>query len=180
MLTGVVVLAIAGAAKAMGSAASPAISAAVGRNIAGSFRSYERRYGYGKPGVSGHTRVWRQRCPAPPRTAVGANPYGSGAKKGQHGENAAVIVGGVVQAELGHDPADVSLDCLGAQHQELGDALVGPALGDEGEHLAFAAGQLMEGSPLAGPFDQAGHDRWVEHAFALGDALAGVSQDGDV
>ena len=43
----------------------------------------------------------------------------SGAQKGQYREDASVIVGGVVQAELGQDAADVGLDGLRAQQQGL-------------------------------------------------------------
>ena len=31
-----------------------------------------------------------------------------------------------------------------------GDAMVGAALGDQGEHLAFAVGQLVKGQPRQG------------------------------
>ena len=44
----------------------------------------------------------------------------------------------------------------------------------EGEYFAFAAGELVQGSPAAGPLDQAGHDGGVEHAFALVDAADGI------
>src|ERR1700746_3234204 len=88
---------------------------------------------------------------------VGANPYGSGAEEGQHREDPAVVVRALIQAELCEYPADVGFDGLGAEHQEVGDGLVGPALGDEGEYFAFAAGELVQGSTAAGPPGPGGH-----------------------
>ena len=38
--------------------------------------------------------------------------------------------------------------------------------------LPFAVGELVQGLPVAGPLDQAGHDRGIEDAFALGDTTA--------
>ena len=108
------------------------------------------------------------------RTFVGANPYGSGAEEGQHREDAAVVVRALIQAELCEYPADVGLDDRLAEHNEVGDGLVGPALCEEGENLEFQTGELVQGSPVAGPLDQAGHDGGVEDAFALVDAADGV------
>src|SRR5262249_26354261 len=107
---------------------------------------------------------WGRAIPQVLGPVVGADPYCSGAEEGQH---AAVVGGGVVQAELGEHPADVGLDGLGAQHKCLGDGVVGPALGDQGQYLTFAAGELIQGPAVAGPLDQPGHDGGVQHAFAV-------------
>ena len=64
-----------------------------------------------------------------------------------------MVVRALIQAELCEYPANVGLDGLGAEHQEVGDGLVGPALGEEGEHLAFAAGGFVQGSLVAGRFE---------------------------
>src|SRR5262249_55495820 len=50
---------------------------------------------------------WGRAIPQVLGPVVGADPYCSGAEEGQHGQDAAVVVGGVVQAELGEHPADV-------------------------------------------------------------------------
>jgi len=43
-----------------------------------------------------------------------------------------------------------------------------------GEHLAFRGRSAHGGVPAGGArLIRRAHDRWVEHAFALGDALAG-------
>jgi putative molybdopterin biosynthesis protein len=47
----------------------------------------------------------------------------------------------VVRAELHHRPADVRLGRGGAEHQGVGDLVVGQPVRDQGHHLAFPVGQ---------------------------------------
>ena len=67
----------------------------------------------------------------------------SGAEKGQHRENAPVVVARLLDTELHEDVFHVRLDCLRAQEEALADALVGTALGYQRKHLALALGQLV-------------------------------------
>src|SRR5262249_30780966 len=121
-----------------------------------------------------------QGCPLICAERGWGEPSGSRTEEGQYRQHAAVVVGSFIQAQFAEDAADVSLDRLGAQHQNLGDALVRPALGDEREYLAFASAQFIEGSRPAGPPDQPGDDGWVEYAFALGDTHNRVLEHADV
>ena len=53
-------------------------------------------------------------------------------------------------AELGQDVGDVDAGGPGADEQRLGDLGVRAAVGDQGEHLAFAGGQLVRVGRLCG------------------------------
>src|SRR3954451_15568241 len=69
---------------------------------------------------------------------------GSPRRKGDHCEDAPVVVGRLGQAQFVEDASDVALDGLLAQEQPLRDGTVGPALGDVLEDVAFAGGQVGE------------------------------------
>src|SRR5215213_6082918 len=63
------------------------------------------------------------------------------AEEREHGEDPAVVVVGVADAELGEEGAHVLLHDAGRDLEPLADALVGAALGDQLEHLALARRQ---------------------------------------
>lgn len=50
-----------------------------------------------------------------------------------------------VQAQLGQDICPVSLDGLAADHELVGDFLIGPTVGNQFQNLAFALGQTVKG-----------------------------------
>src|SRR5687767_1157190 len=77
-------------------------------------------------------------------------------QEGEHGEDAAVVVGGDVQVEAGENAVHVRLHRLGAEEQVLADGLVGAAHRHEGEHLALPLGQLLDGIAGASPADELG------------------------
>src|SRR5215813_6887173 len=60
------------------------------------------------------------------------------AQKGEHGENAPVVLGRRRQAELAEDVGHVLLDCSRRDEEQLADRLVRAALGHELEYLALA------------------------------------------
>src|SRR5262245_30352601 len=67
-----------------------------------------------------------------------------GLEEGDHGEDAAVVVVGLVQVQLGEDGADVLLDGAFGDPQPPGDADVGASLGHQGEHLVFPRAEYGE------------------------------------
>src|SRR5215211_213735 len=90
------------------------------------------------------TATTRSRSSTPGKLAAGGSiRRGSGldqaALVGDHDE-----LGAVAGAELEQDAADVGLGGGGADDQPFGDLLVAEAGGDQGQHLAFALGQLFE------------------------------------
>src|SRR6185312_15904410 len=87
-----------------------------------------------------------------------------------------MIVGRLADTKLRKDVPHMPLDGLGAQEESLADALVRAALGHQGEHLAFTLGELAERAGWAGPAQQPGHDRRVDHALALVHASQRVSE----
>src|SRR5215472_13224963 len=68
------------------------------------------------------------------------------------------------------------LDRLRAQEEALADALVRAALGHQREHLTFTLGEPAERAGRAGPAQQPGHDRRVDHALTLVHAGQRVSE----
>jgi hypothetical protein len=66
---------------------------------------------------------------------------GDVAQGGEDGQHAPVVVRCVVESELGEDVGDVALDGLTGDYEPVGDRGVGPAFGDESEHLPFPLGQ---------------------------------------
>lgn len=79
------------------------------------------------------------------------------------------------QAELAEDARDVLLDCALGHDQALGHRLVGPALGDQREHVALTRGQLLQPSGPA-PCDQLRDDLGVHRGAAGRDAPHGLDE----
>jgi len=92
-----------------------------------------------------------------------------GAQEGEHGKHAAVISRRLAEPELGDDLADVGLHGLGAKDQLVADALVGVALGHQGEDLTLAVCQLSERAAVAPAGHEPRDDGRVDDALALGD-----------
>ena len=66
----------------------------------------------------------------------------------EHGEHAAMVLPGRPQPELVEDAGDVLLHDLRRDEQVTGDGGVGPALGEQREHLPLARGEFREGVPV--------------------------------
>src|SRR6476661_1900456 len=65
-------------------------------------------------------------------------------EEGEHGEDAAVVVLALGEAELLEDPLHVTLDRARAEVEPLPDRPVRPALGDLHEHVALAVVELVD------------------------------------
>src|SRR5919107_791801 len=92
-------------------------------------------------------------------------------------------LGAVAGVELGHGPVDVGLGGHRADHHAVGDLGVGQALGDQGDGLAFAVGQLLQPGDGAGgerlgdvPVDQLAGDRRCKQGVATGGNAYGVQE----
>jgi hypothetical protein len=85
-------------------------------------------------------------------------------------------LGAVAGVEFGHGSVDVGFRGQWGDHHAGGDLVVGQALGDEGDGLAFAVGQVFQscaGVEWLGdvPVDQLAGDRRCEQGVAAcGDA----------
>ena len=66
------------------------------------------------------------------------------AQEGEHGVDAAVFGRVGRQVEFAEDRTDMCFDSLRCDIELLGNAAVGAALCDQGEHLQFARGQISE------------------------------------
>src|SRR5438552_9510766 len=91
-----------------------------------------------------------------PRAAI--IPYGRSLVRSQYGsvndphaQREVCDLRRVVEVELLHGVLAVALDGVEAHREEIGDLLVGLALGDELEHLALAIGELLEVVPGVAP-----------------------------
>src|SRR5207302_29988 len=82
-----------------------------------------------------------------------------GVEKGDDGEDAAVVLLGLLQVELGQDAAYVLLDRAFADEELAGDSGVGATLGHERQHLPLAGGE-----PGEGIVDPVGRDELVDEA----------------
>jgi hypothetical protein len=71
-----------------------------------------------------------------------------------------------LDVQLGEDPADVCLDRLGTEPEGATDSLIGPALGNQSEDLAFAVGELIERVGRARAVDQLIEDVSIDNTFA--------------
>jgi hypothetical protein len=77
-----------------------------------------------------------------PFDAIGLTKRGS--KKGEHRENATVVLVGLRQAELPQDAVHVIFDRSLGDPQVPSDTGVGATLRHQGEHLALARRELVE------------------------------------
>ncbi len=89
----------------------------------------------------------------------------------KHREHAPVALLALRDVELHQDVAHVSLDGALARKEALPDCGAAEALGDEGEHVPLAFGELGERIFGAGRCDEARDDLRVERGSALGDSL---------
>ena len=86
-------------------------------------------------------------------------------------------LGAVAGADLGEDVVDVALDRGGGDHEALGDLGVGQALGDQGQDLDLARGEVVgrvrgRGGGVDGGQDVV-LDRGVQRRLAAGDGSHG-------
>ena len=63
----------------------------------------------------------------------------AGLQEGDHGQDAAVVIVGLVQAQLGQDAADVFLDGALGDKEPPCDAGVGTSFGHQAQYLALAS-----------------------------------------
>src|SRR6476619_4978741 len=119
------------------------------------------------------------RKPVPP--LYGPSPLlGLGVEEGEDGQYSSVAVRVGFDAELRHEAGDVSLDRSLRQEQSPCDGGVGVTLSHQGEYLAFACGQRVQGFVGAVHADQPGHDFGVESGTPGRDSLEGVEEVVDV
>ena len=85
-----------------------------------------------------------------------------------------MVVGRGWQAELGEDGSDVGLDCFRRQEQALADGVVRAALGDEGEDVLLAAGEVGQGAAVAPVLQQPSDYVRVNDRSAAGDLPDGI------
>src|ERR687892_1243828 len=92
-------------------------------------------------------------------------------------------LGAVAGVELSHGPVDVGFRGHRADHHAVGDLVVGQALRDQGDGLAFAVGQLFQPRVGAGgerlgdvPVDQLAGDRRCQQGVATGGDADGVQE----
>jgi hypothetical protein len=102
------------------------------------------------------------------------------AQKGEHCEDATMVLVAVVDAELGQDAANVCLDGAVGQPELAGDPHVGAAFGHEREHVAFSRRERLEGVVVSTWADQSCDDFGVECSPTGGDATQGVEEVVDV
>jgi hypothetical protein len=62
----------------------------------------------------------------------------------EHGRDAAIHAGMLIQGQLGKDHVDVFLHGARSQHERLSDGRIGFALGHAGQHLALARRQISQ------------------------------------
>ena len=91
-----------------------------------------------------------------------------------------MVLGRLGDVELGEDPGDVLLDRVLGDHERLGDAAVGPALGHQLEHLALARRELLQRVVAAAPAEHARDDGRVQRRAARRDARDGVREAREV
>ena len=68
----------------------------------------------------------------------------------------------VLGVQLRHDVRLVRLDRLHADHEVVGDLLIGAPFGNELQHLALSAGERVDARLLVGPFGLVADLREVE------------------
>jgi hypothetical protein len=86
------------------------------------------------------------------------------------------------KAELAEDVADVLFDGALGDREAVGDGAVGAALGHQGEDVALARGERVEGGRVPGGLEQAGDDLGVEGGAARrdpGDRVVELRDVGD-
>src|SRR3954453_2004581 len=102
-------------------------------------------------------------------SAAGVDSLGCGLEIGQHEEDAAIVVLVRRQSELREDRGDVLLHRPLADHQPLGDGLVGAPLRDELKHFALTRCHRGKDAATAGR-QESRDDLGVQSRAAAGDA----------
>jgi len=92
---------------------------------------------------------WRGRRAHDPLASSGIG-RASRAEVGEHCEHAAVVIGRLIEVELGEDLPDMCFDGSLGHDESFGDRGVRPIFGHESENLPFALGQLVEGPGRVG------------------------------
>src|ERR1700761_6265534 len=98
----------------------------------------------------------------------------------QGGEDAAMLGGAGLKAELVEDGGDVLLHGGVGHHQRLGDPRVGLPLRQEAEHLALTWRQLGERSLATAPAEHPADHLRIERAAAACDASDRVRERVDI
>lgn len=93
---------------------------------------------------------------------------------GEHGQDTAVVVGAIVESELGEDVGDVCLD------GSLADGPVGATLGELCEDVAFAWGEFPEWPTDAGAVHEQAEDLRVDDGAAGRDPVHRIRERIDV
>jgi hypothetical protein len=80
-------------------------------------------------------------------------------EKGEHGQAAPVVVGGLRDAQLHENAAHVLLDRALRDPQLVGDAGIRPALGHESQHFSFPRREVLQGV-----VDTAGGEQFLDES----------------
>ncbi len=100
------------------------------------------------------------------RFSGGASTSSLGVEVGEHGQDAAIVILGGRQAQLGEDAGAVLADGLLRDEQPLGDSPVGAALRHQLQHLALPGGERGDRLVALAPGHEPGDDLRVEHRAA--------------
>src|SRR4051794_21660328 len=93
-----------------------------------------------------------------------------------HREYAAVVVAGFGEAEFREDAVDVFLDGSLGDPESPADAGVGASFGHQREHVAFAAGELLERIFDVACRDELLNEGGVDDRAAAANAFDGVEE----
>src|SRR5580693_6119934 len=101
---------------------------------------------------------------------------GSGLQVREHGEDAAMLISGLMKAELIEDAGHVPFHGGHGDHQFVRDAAVGAPLGDQRQYFPLARRQAVDGACLLLAAHEARDHIGIEGRSAVGDAAYGIGE----